>query len=72
MQGDLPETLDEGESIDLRLKLLNAIPANRHTVSYRLERVRELSGLDPFTSEDRERLGLGLKAYRIIKPRLPR
>ena len=27
---------------------------------------------DPMTSEDRERLGLGLKAYRIIAPRLPR
>ena len=37
-----------------------------------LERMRELTGLDPFTSEDRERLGLGLKAYRIIAPRLPR
>ena len=30
------------------------------------------SGLDPLTSEDRERLGLGLKAYRIIAPSLPR
>ena len=49
-----------------------AIHAHRHTVSYRLERVKELSGLDPFTSEDRERLGLGLKAFRIIEPRLPR
>ena len=49
-----------------------AIHAHRHTVSYRLERIRELSGLDPFTSEDRERLGLGLKAHRIIAPRLPR
>jgi PucR C-terminal helix-turn-helix domain/GGDEF-like domain len=49
-----------------------AIHAHRHTVSYRLERVKELSGLDPFTSEDRERLGLGLKAYRIIAPKLPR
>jgi hypothetical protein len=49
-----------------------AIHAHRHTVSYRLERVKELSGLDPFTSEDRERLGLGLKAHRIIAPRLPR
>ena len=48
------------------------IHAHRHTVSYRLDRVRELTGLDPFTSEDRERLGLGLKAYRIIEPRLPR
>jgi sugar diacid utilization regulator len=49
-----------------------AIYAHRHTVAYRLERVRELSGLDPVLSEDRERLGLGLKAYRIIAPRLPR
>jgi hypothetical protein len=49
-----------------------AIHAHRHTVGYRLERVRELSGLDPLKSEDRERLGLGLKAYRIIAPRLPR
>jgi DNA-binding PucR family transcriptional regulator len=49
-----------------------AIYAHRHTVSYRLERVRELSGLDPMQSEDRERLGLGLKAYRIIAPRLPK
>ena len=49
-----------------------AIYAHRHTVAYRLERVKELSGLDPMQSEDRERLGLGLKAYRIIAPRLPR
>ena len=49
-----------------------AIYAHRHTVSYRLDRIRELSGLDPTASEDRERLGLGLKAYRIIAPRLPR
>ena len=50
----------------------STIHAHRHTVGYRLERVKELTGLDPFTSEDRERLGLGLKAYRIIEPRLPR
>jgi PucR C-terminal helix-turn-helix domain/GGDEF-like domain len=49
-----------------------AIHAHRHTVGYRLERVKELSGLDPLKSEDRERLGLGLKAYRIIAPSLPR
>jgi DNA-binding PucR family transcriptional regulator len=49
-----------------------AIHAHRHTVAYRLERVKELSGLDPLRSEDRERLGLGLKAYRIIAPSLPR
>jgi sugar diacid utilization regulator len=50
----------------------SAIYAHRHTVAYRLERVKELSGLDPLLSEDRERLGLGLKAYRIIAPRLHR
>lgn len=49
-----------------------AIYAHRHTVAYRLERVKELTNLDPMQSEDRERLGLGLKAYRIIAPRLPR
>jgi sugar diacid utilization regulator len=49
-----------------------AIYAHRHTVAYRLERVKELSGLDPMQTEDRERLGLGLKAYRIILPGLPR
>src|SRR4051812_12040165 len=50
----------------------SAIYAHRHTVAYRLERVKELTGLDPLLSEDRERLGLGLKAYRIIAPRLHR
>src|SRR3954452_21916146 len=49
-----------------------AIFAHRHTVAYRLERVRELTGLDPAVSEDRERLGLGLKAHRLLAPRLPR
>jgi sugar diacid utilization regulator len=50
----------------------SAIYAHRHTVAYRLERVKELTSLDPMLSEDRERLGLGLKAYRIIAPRLPK
>jgi sugar diacid utilization regulator len=50
----------------------SAIYAHRHTVAYRLERIKELTGLNPMASEDRERLGLGLKAYRIIAPRLPR
>jgi hypothetical protein len=34
--------------------------------------VKELTALDPMVSEDRERLGLGLKAYRIIAPQLPK
>ncbi|HWF53065.1 MAG TPA: helix-turn-helix domain-containing protein [Solirubrobacteraceae bacterium] len=48
----------------------SAIFAHRHTVAYRLERIRDLAGLDPMRSEDRERLGLGLKVHRIMAPRL--
>ena len=48
-----------------------AIYAHRHTVAYRFER-GGTHGLDPTHTEDRERFGLGLKAYRIIAPRLPR
>lgn len=39
---------------------------HRHTVRYRLERIRELSGLDVGSSDGRERLGLGLKAMRVL------
>jgi sugar diacid utilization regulator len=46
-----------------------AVFAHRHTIAYRLDRVRELTGLDPAQGEHRERLGLGLKAYRILPPR---
>jgi sugar diacid utilization regulator len=46
--------------------------AHRHTVAHRLARVKELTGLDPSLGEDRERLGLGIKAFRIIGPTLHR
>ena len=49
-----------------------AVYAHRHTVAHRLARIRELTSLDPATGEDRERLGLGIKAYRIIEPTLPK
>jgi hypothetical protein len=49
-----------------------AIHAHRHTVAYRLERIHELTALDPGRSEDRERLGIGLKAHELLAPRLPR
>ena len=39
---------------------------HRHTIRYRLERVRELSGLDVSSSDGRERLSLGLKAMRVL------
>lgn len=40
---------------------------HRHTVRYRLERVRELTGgLDVASTDGRERLSLGLKAMRVL------
>ena len=39
---------------------------HRHTVRYRLDRVRELSGLDVGSTDGRERLSLGLKAMRVL------
>jgi sugar diacid utilization regulator len=40
--------------------------AHRHTIRYRLDRVRELTGLDVDKSEDRERLMLGIKAMQLL------
>jgi sugar diacid utilization regulator len=39
---------------------------HRHTVRYRLERVRELTDLDVGSSDGREKLSLGLKAMRVL------
>jgi sugar diacid utilization regulator len=39
---------------------------HRHTVRYRLERVRELTGLDVGSTDGREKLSLGLKAMRVL------
>jgi sugar diacid utilization regulator len=44
-----------------------AIPAHRHTVAYRFERLRELTGLHPARADDRERLGLGVKAQVVLE-----
>jgi hypothetical protein len=40
-----------------------AIYAHRHTVAARLERLAALTRLDPMRHDDRERLGVGLKAH---------
>ena len=45
---------------------------HRHTVRYRLERVRDLSGLDVGSTDGREKLGLGLKAMRVLGIAAPR
>ena len=45
---------------------------HRHTIRYRLERVRDLSGLDVASTDGREKLGLGLKAMRVLGIAAPR
>jgi sugar diacid utilization regulator len=49
-----------------------AIFTHRHTVMHRLERIHELTGLDPTVCGDREQLGLGLKVHRLLAPALAR
>jgi DNA-binding PucR family transcriptional regulator len=39
---------------------------HRHTIRYRLERVKELTELDVSSTDGRERLSLGLKAMRVL------
>ncbi|HWD64303.1 MAG TPA: helix-turn-helix domain-containing protein [Solirubrobacteraceae bacterium] len=39
---------------------------HRHTIRYRFERVRELTGLDVQSTDGREKLSLGLKAMRVL------
>jgi DNA-binding PucR family transcriptional regulator len=45
---------------------------HRHTVRYRLERARELCGHDVSATQGREKLGLGLKAMRVLGIASPR
>ena len=45
-----------------------AVFAHRHTIAARLERIRDLTGLDPTVCGDREQLGLSLKAHRLLAP----
>ena len=67
-----PLSFEIGEIRSDRLQLrLNRSVAPRGTTGTSFE-VRDLTGFDPMRTEDRERLGLGLKAYRIIAPTLPR
>lgn len=72
-QGELVATLEAYFANECNMNATaRAIYAHRHTVAYRLERVKELTGLDAGATEDRERLGLGLKALRIVEPDLRR
>ena len=70
---DLTETLETylHENCNMNATA-TAMSAHRHTVAHRLDRVKRLTGLDPLQYEDLERLGLGLKIYRITSGRRPR
>ncbi|TET52908.1 MAG: hypothetical protein E3J54_05515, partial [Actinobacteria bacterium] len=65
---ELVKTLDEffknNENINDAAK---ALFAHRHTVRYRLERIKKLTGLDINVSDDKERLALGLKLSHLLK-----
>ena len=68
---DLLLTLEAYLAHDCNMRATaEAVYAHRHTVAHRLTRIRELCRLDPSSGEDRERLGLGIKAYRLIEPTL--
>jgi hypothetical protein len=55
--------LDHGENMNATA---SAIYVHRHTVAARLERLRALTGLDPARHDDRERLGVGMKARAVL------
>nr|MDQ4040839.1 helix-turn-helix domain-containing protein [Actinomycetota bacterium] len=64
---DLVHTVDAFLDCDGNVaQTADRLYAHRHTVRYRLERVRELSGLDVGSSDGREKLSLGLKAMRVL------
>lgn len=48
------------------VKTASDLFAHRHTIRYRLDRVRELTHLDVDKSEDRERLTLGIKSMQLL------
>src|SRR6267143_3498462 len=47
-------------------KTAQKLYTHRHTIRYRLERVKELTGLDVSSTDGREKLGLGLKAMKVL------
>ena len=70
---DLVQTLET--FLDCDGNVANTAPrlfTHRHTIRYRLERVRDLSGLDVSSTDGREKLGLGLKAMRVLGIAAPR
>lgn len=63
----LVETVETWLACDASVSVTAArLFAHRHTIRYRLDRVRELTGLDVTSQPDRERLALGLRARRVL------
>ncbi len=64
----LLETLETWLACDASVSVTAArLYAHRHTIRYRLDRVHELTGLDPAATTDREQLVLGLRARRVLE-----
>jgi sugar diacid utilization regulator len=61
--------LDEDGSV---ARTAEKLFTHRHTIRYRLERVRELTELDVGSTDGREQLSLGLKAMRVLGIMPPR
>ncbi len=70
---DLVQTLEAFLDCDGNVaQTAQRLYTHRHTVRYRLERVRDLSGLDVGSSDGREKLSLGLKSMRVLGIAAPR
>lgn len=64
---DLLQTLESFLELDGNVaRTAQRLFTHRHTIYYRLERVRELTGLDVSSTDGREKLSLGLKAMRVL------
>jgi sugar diacid utilization regulator len=70
---DLVQTLETFLEADANVAgTASRLFTHRHTVRYRLERIRDLTGLDVSSTDGREKLGLGLKAMRVLGIAAPR
>ena len=70
---DLVQTLETFLDADANVAgTASRLFTHRHTIRYRLERVRDLTGLDVSSTDGREKLGLGLKAMRVLGIATPR
>lgn len=66
-QTGLVETLEAYLDNDGKIEATaKSLFAHRHTIRYRLDRVKELTQLDIGSSEGREKLSLGLKSMRVL------